>query len=83
MDLSYSENIILRNVLNTPIYLENARPEFFKNSSFGEIHKLAKKFWDKYNEIPSREQIKESAKDRKSTRLNSSHTDISRMPSSA
>ena len=27
--------------------------------------------------------IKESALDRKSTRLNSSHTDISRMPSSA
>ena len=27
--------------------------------------------------------IKENIKDRKSTRLNSSHTDISRMPSSA
>lgn len=62
MELSYSENIILRNTLSNPIYLENARPEFFKNSSFGEIHKLAKRFWDKYNEIPSREQIKESAK---------------------
>ena len=62
MELSYSENIILRNTLNNPIYLENAKPEFFKNNSFGEIHKLAKKFWDKYNEIPSREQMKESAK---------------------
>ena len=62
MELSYSENIILRNILSNPIYLENARPEFFKNNSFGEIHKLAKKFWDKYNEIPSREQMKESAK---------------------
>ena len=62
MDLSYSENIILRNILSTPIYLENARPEFFKNPSFGEILKIAKKFWDKYNEVPSREQIKESIK---------------------
>ena len=62
MDLSYSENIILRNTLANPVYLENAKPEFFKNNSFGEIHKLAKKFWDKYNEIPSREQMKESAK---------------------
>lgn len=62
MDLSYSENIILRNVLENPIYLENARSEFFKNTSFGEIHRLAKKFWEKYNEIPSREQIKESIK---------------------
>jgi hypothetical protein len=62
MELSYSENIILRNTLANPAYLENAKPEFFKNNSFGEIHKLAKKFWDKYNEIPSREQMKESAK---------------------
>ena len=62
MELSYSENIILRNTLANPVYLENARPEFFKNNSFGEIHKLAKKFWEKYNEIPSREQMKESAK---------------------
>ena len=62
MELSYSENIILRNTLANPAYLENAKPEFFKNNSFGEIHKLAKKFWEKYNEIPSREQMKESAK---------------------
>ena len=62
MELSYSENIILRNVLQNPVYLENARPEFFKNSSFGEIHRIAKKFWEKYNEIPSKEQIKESIK---------------------
>lgn len=62
MDLSYSENIILRNVLENPVYLENARSEFFKNTSFGEIHRLAKKFWEKYNEVPSREQIKESIK---------------------
>ena len=62
MELSYSENIILRNILNTPAYLENAKADFFKNSSFGEILNLSRKFWDKYNEIPSREQVKESAK---------------------
>jgi hypothetical protein len=62
MELSYSENIILRNVLENPVYLENARSEFFKNSSFGEIHRIAKMFWEKYREIPSREQIKESVK---------------------
>jgi hypothetical protein len=62
MELSYSENIILRNIINTPAYLENAKSEFFKNDSFGEILRLSKKFWDQYNEIPSREQTKESAK---------------------
>jgi KaiC/GvpD/RAD55 family RecA-like ATPase len=69
MDLTYSENIILRNVLENPVYLENARPEFFKNTSFGEIHRIAKKFWEKYNEVPSREQIKESVKLEGSTKV--------------
>lgn len=60
MDLTAVENIILRNILENPIYLENARPEFFKNQSFGEIQKIAKKFWEKYSEVPTKEQIKES-----------------------
>jgi hypothetical protein len=75
MDLSYSENIILRNILENPVYLENAKPEFFKNSSFGEIHRIAKKFWEKYSEIPSREQIKESVKLEGSEKVNSSEID--------
>lgn len=62
MELSYSENIILRNILSTPSYLENAKADFFKNSSFGEILNLSRRFWDKYKEIPSKEQVKESAK---------------------
>lgn len=75
MDLSYSENIILRNILENPVYLENAKPEFFKNTSFGEIHRIAKKFWEKYSEIPSREQIKESVKLEGSEKVNSPEID--------
>ena len=36
-----------------------------------------------HSQTPAPEVILVNAKDRKSTRLNSSHTDISRMPSSA
>ena len=39
--------------------------------------------WGLVNEVVPHEELIERALDRKSTRLNSSHTDISRMPSSA
>ena len=45
--------------------------------------KSAKHFLDVLNEWICENKIEYSQPDRKSTRLNSSHTDISRMPSSA
>jgi KaiC/GvpD/RAD55 family RecA-like ATPase len=62
MDLNHSENIILRYILENPSYVENCKPDFFKNKGFQDIFTLGKKFWDKYNESPSSEQLKEGAK---------------------
>lgn len=62
MDLNHSENIILRFVLENPSYVENCKADFFKNKGFQDIFTLGKKFWDKYNESPSAEQLKEGAK---------------------
>lgn len=62
MDLSHSENIILRHVLSTPTYLDTCKREFFKNESFGEILIAAKEFWDKYHEMPTSDQLIEAFK---------------------
>jgi KaiC/GvpD/RAD55 family RecA-like ATPase len=62
MDLNHSENIILRYILENPSYVENCKPDFFKNKGFQEIFALGKQFWLKYNESPSAEQLKEGAK---------------------
>ena len=62
MDLNHSENIILRYILENPSYVENCKADFFKNKGFQDIFILGKKFWDKYNESPSAEQLKEGAK---------------------
>jgi replicative DNA helicase len=62
MELSHSENIILRYVVNSAEYLESCKPHFFKNESLGEILDLVKDFWDKYHEIPTPDQIIESSK---------------------
>jgi KaiC/GvpD/RAD55 family RecA-like ATPase len=62
MDLNHSENIILRYVLENPSYVENCKPDFFKNKGFQDIFTLGKQFWSKYNESPTAEQLKEGAK---------------------
>jgi len=62
MDLSHSENIILRYAINSANYLETCKPHFFKNDSLGEIFTSVKEFWDKYHEIPSADQLIESFK---------------------
>jgi archaellum biogenesis ATPase FlaH len=62
MDLSHSENIILRYVLQHAIYVESCKSEYFKNAGFREIFSLGKKFWDKYNECPTSDQLKEGVK---------------------
>jgi archaellum biogenesis ATPase FlaH len=62
MDLSYSENIIIKNILEDKSYLEVVKPEFFKNDGFKTIVETAKDFWLRYKESPTREQIKEALK---------------------
>ena len=62
MDLSHSENIILKNIICNPAYLETCKGEYFKNSGFQEIFHLSKKFWERYHEVPSQDQLRESVK---------------------
>lgn len=62
MDLSYSENIIIKNILEDKSYLEVVKPDFFKNEGFKTIVEVAKDFWERYKESPTREQIKEALK---------------------
>jgi len=62
MDLSYSENIIIKNILEDKSYLEVVKSDFFKNEGFKTIIEVAKDFWERYKESPTREQIKEALK---------------------
>lgn len=62
MDLSHSENLILRHILQSPTYLETCRKDFFKNESFGVIFEMAKEFWNKFHEMPTGEQLIEASK---------------------
>jgi|694.fasta_scaffold06392_13 replicative DNA helicase len=62
MDLSYSENIIIKNILEDKSYLEVVKSDFFKNEGFKTIVEVAKDFWERYKESPTREQIKEALK---------------------
>ncbi len=62
MDLSHSENIILRYAITQPAYLETCRAEYFKNPGFQEIFTMSKKFWERYHEIPTADQLQETVK---------------------
>lgn len=57
MDLSHSENIILRYVLDNSNYFDNCKRDYFKNESLGSIFEAAKSFWDKYHEMPTSSQM--------------------------
>jgi archaellum biogenesis ATPase FlaH len=62
MDLTHSENIILRYILNSPNYLETCKIHFFKNETLGLIFESSKEFWNRYHEIPTADQLIESSK---------------------
>ena len=70
MDLTHSENIILRYILSSSSYLDTCKSHFFKNESLGEILTSVKEFWDKYHEIPTAEQLIESFKIQGKTSIN-------------
>lgn len=62
MDLTHSENVILRYILQNSPYLDTCKADFFKNESLGIIFTGVKEFWEKYHEMPSAEQMVESFK---------------------
>lgn len=62
MDLTHSENVILRYILGNSPYLDTCKADFFKNESLGIVFTGVKEFWDKYHEMPSAEQMIESFK---------------------
>ena len=62
MELNYSENIILRNVIANPSYLEVCNPEFFGQSAYQLTLKIVKIFHGKYSEVPTASQVKEAVK---------------------
>jgi archaellum biogenesis ATPase FlaH len=62
MDLTHSENVILRYILQNSPYLDTCKADFFKNESLGIIFTGVKEFWDRYHEMPSAEQMVESFK---------------------
>ncbi len=62
MDLTHSENIILRYVIDSSTYLETCKKDFFKNEDLGEIFTAVKEFWDKYHEMPTGDQLVEAFK---------------------
>lgn len=62
MDLTHSENILLRYILQSPAYIETCKKDFFKNESLGEIFSMSRDFWNKYHEMPTGEQLIEAIK---------------------
>jgi replicative DNA helicase len=62
MELNYSENIILRNVIANPSYLEVCNPEFFAQTAYQLTLKIVKIFHGKYSQVPTASQVKEAVK---------------------
>ena len=62
MDLTHSENIILRYTIDSATYLDTCKRDFFKNEDLGEIFTAVKEFWDRYHEIPTSDQLIEAFK---------------------
>ena len=72
---SYNRNMEAMNILYKELVLEGVIPEFKFNMEVWKNDKSGKNVWKWYQEG--------ILEDRKSTRLNSSHWNKSRMPSSA
>jgi archaellum biogenesis ATPase FlaH len=57
MDLTHSENIILKYIISNPSYLDICNKELFKNESLAEILDSIKEFWKSYKEVPGADQL--------------------------
>jgi KaiC/GvpD/RAD55 family RecA-like ATPase len=62
MQNQHLENIWFRAVIDNPAYIDATDVSFFKNSDYQEAFKVIKSFWKKYQQIPSKIQVRESAK---------------------
>ena len=62
MDNQHLENIWFRSVIENSGYIEATESGFFKNESYKEAFKVVKSFWRKYQKLPSKNQVRESAK---------------------
>ena len=62
MDNQHLENIWFRSVIENSGYIEATESGFFKNESYKEGFKVVKSFWRKYQKLPSKNQVRESAK---------------------
>lgn len=62
MQNQHLENIWFRSVIENPSYLETTQSDFFKSKDYQETFKVVKSFWKKYSQIPSKNQVRESAK---------------------
>ena len=59
---SHLENVWFCSIVSDPIYVESAKPSFFKDVRYQEAFKIVKSFWKKYSQIPSTQQVKEIVK---------------------
>jgi hypothetical protein len=62
MQNQHLENIWFRSVIENPSYIETTESSFFKNPDYQEAFKVVKSFWKKYQQVPSKNQVRESAK---------------------
>jgi KaiC/GvpD/RAD55 family RecA-like ATPase len=62
MQNQHLENIWFRAVIDNPSYIDATEITFFKNPDYQETFKVVKSFWKKYQQTPSRVQVRESAK---------------------
>ena len=59
---SHLENVWFCSIVSDAIYVESAKPSFFKDVRYQEAFKIVKSFWKKYSQIPSTQQVKEIVK---------------------
>lgn len=62
MQNQHLENIWFKAVIENPSYIETTETGFFKNPDYQEAFKVVKSFWKKYQQVPSKNQVRESAK---------------------
>jgi KaiC/GvpD/RAD55 family RecA-like ATPase len=62
MQNQHLENIWFKAVIDNPSYIEATETGFFKNHDYQEAFKVVKSFWKKYQQVPSKNQVRESAK---------------------